>query len=94
MDEAFSQLLALVEKTVGMYNDALVGDIERLEVLLNETGNGQTASPLRIDLAGLVEAVQGAATEQVAYFVDMAKAEALELLGENRQAFELVDRHV
>ena len=31
---------------------------------------------------------------QVAYIVDMAKADALDLLGETRQAFELVDRHV
>jgi len=26
--------------------------------------------------------------------VDMAKADALDVLGESRQAFELVDRHV
>ena len=32
--------------------------------------------------------------EQVAYMVDMAKAEALDLLGEPRQAFELGDRYV
>ena len=31
---------------------------------------------------------------RVAYMVDMAKADALDLLGETRQAFELVDRHV
>ena len=34
------------------------------------------------------------AREQVAFLVDMAKADALDLLGETRQAFELVDRHV
>lgn len=37
---------------------------------------------------------EGAAMEQVAYMVDMAKSDALDLLGETRQAFELVDRHV
>ena len=49
---------------------------------------------LTIDLAGLIESVQEVAEEQVAYMVDMAKADALDLLGETRQAFELVERHV
>ena len=63
-------------------------------MLLNETGDGQDESPLTTDLAGLIESVQGAAFQQVACVVDMAKADALDLLGETRQAFELVDRHV
>ena len=92
--EGFDQLLDLVEKTVGIYNGALAGGIERLEELSKEPGDGQRASPLTIDLAGLIESVQGTCREQVTYMVDMAKAEALDLLGENRQALELVDRHV
>ena len=68
--------------------------IERVDNLLNETEDGQDESPLTIDLAGLYANVQGAAREQVAYMVDMAKADALELIGETRQAFELVDRHI
>ena len=87
-------LLALVEKTVGIYNDALARDVERLERPLNETEDGQAEPPLSIDLAGLIENVQGAAKAQVGYMLDMAKADALDLLGETRQAFELVDRHV
>ena len=63
-------------------------------MLLVETGDGQDASRLIIDLAALIGYVQGAAREQVAYRVDMAKADALALLGENRRALELVDRHV
>ena len=83
-----------VEKTVGIYNDALAGDVERLERLLNEIEDGRDESPLTIVLEGLSGSVQEVAREQVAYMVDMAKAEALDLLGETRQAFELVDRHV
>jgi len=64
----------------------LARDIERLERLFNETGDGQDESQLTIDLAGLVEAVQRVAKEQVANLVDVAKAEALDLLGETRQA--------
>ena len=40
------------------------------------------------------ESAQSPAKWQVAYLVDMAKADALDLLGENRQALELMDRHV
>ena len=64
-----------------------------MEKLLNETNGGRMESPLTIDLAGFNEEVLGVANEQVAYLVDMAKADALDLLGETRQAFELVDRH-
>ena len=42
----------------------------------------------------VIEDVQGAAREQVAYMVDMAKADALDLLGESGQAWELVERYV
>ena len=94
VSDGFGQLLALVEKLVNIYNEALAGDIERSERLLMEPGEGQNQSPLTIDLAGLVETVQGSAREQVAYLVDMAKADALDLPGETRQAFELVERHV
>jgi hypothetical protein len=92
--EGFGQLLALVEKLFDIYNEALAEDIERLERLLNETGNGRDESPLTIDLAGLIEKVQNTAKERVAYLVDMAKSDALDLVGETRQAWELVDRHV
>ena len=66
-------------------SDALAGVIERPEELLNETDNGENESPLTIQLAGLMENVQVAAREQVAYMVDMAKADALEMLGETKQ---------
>ena len=92
--EGFVQLLDLVEKLVGIYNEALARDIERLERLLVGARDGQDESPLTIEIAELIESVHGATREQVAYMVDMAKADALDLLGEARQAFELVDRHV
>ena len=92
--EGFDQLLTLLEKLVGIYNEALAEDIERLERMISETGDRQDESPPTINLAGLLENAQGSAKEQVSYMVDMAKAEALDLLGEPRQAFELVDRYV
>ena len=94
VSEGFDQLLALLEEVVGVYNGTFVGDIEGVEKLSIETRDGSVESPLTIDLAVLADKVQGSSKEQVAYFVDMAKADALGLLGENRQALELVDRHV
>ena len=92
--EGFDQLSALVENTVDIYNEALAGDIERLEVLLDGTRHGQPASPLTIDLADLIGKTDASANEQVVYLVDMAKADALELLGETEKAVEMIDRHV
>ena len=92
--ENFADLLALAENTVDIFNESLAGDIECLERLLIETGDGQDESSLTIDLAGLVENVQGATKGQAAYLVDMAKGDALDLLGETRRAWELVDCHV
>ena len=69
----------------------MAGGIERLGRLLIATEDGQDESSLTLDLAGLVENAPGAAREQVAYMVDMAKADVLDLMGETLQAFELVD---
>ena len=41
----------------------------------------------------LDEDVKGPAKGQIDYVVDMSKADALELLGEDRKAVELVERH-
>ena len=91
--EGFSLLLDLVEKTVDVYNEALAEEIERRDSLLHEN-DGQQSSPLTIDQADLAEKIDGRSTGQITYLVDMAKADALELLGETRQAWSLVDRHV
>ena len=94
MAKGFNQLMVSAEKLVGISNETLAEDIERLERLVNETSDGQNEYPLTIDLAGLIEKVQNAGKERVAYLVDMAKSDALDLVGETRQAWELVDRHV
>ena len=79
---------------VGNYNEDLAGSIERVKKLLGETRGGHQPSRLTIDPAELIENTQVAAKGQVAYMVDMAKADALDLLGETRQALELAERHV
>ena len=47
-----------------------------------------------IDLAGLTEQTRNTAICQVAYLADVAEANAPDLLGETRQAFEFVDGHL
>ncbi len=47
-----------------------------------------------IDLPNLHEKTQGAATDHAAYLVDMAKAEALDTMGETERAVAIMDRHV
>ena len=83
-----------MEKLVGNYNDDLADSIEGVGELLEETKNGHQPSRPTINLAGLIESVQRTTREQIAYMVDMAKADALDVLGESRQALELVGRHV
>ena len=92
--EGFVQLLALVEKMASNYNQDLADSIERVEKLLGEKKDGHQPSRLTIDLAELIESAQGAAKKRVSYLLDMAKADALDVLGETRQAMESVDRHV
>ena len=92
--EGFENLLALMEKTVGIYNEDLAGSIERADRLLAEGRDGQGDSPLTLDTAVLNQKIEKPAISLGTYLVDMAKAEALDILGENRQAIELVERHV
>ena len=73
-----------MEKAVDVYEKELAGSIGRVGKLLDKSGRGEQATPLTIDLAGLIESFQGVAKGQVSYLADMAKADALGLLGEAR----------
>ncbi len=81
-------------KTVDIYNESLAAEPDYLARLVVETKDGQDEPPLTIDLAALIEGVEGAAREQVAYLVDMAKANALDFLGEPENAVKMVERYV
>ncbi len=47
-----------------------------------------------VDLAGSIENVQRAATDPSTYPVDVAKVEALDMMGETEKAVQLMDRHI
>ena len=48
----------------------------------------------RIDLEALRQSASKEATQQLAYIVDMAKADALDAVGEYRAALEMVERYL
>ena len=86
--------MALVEKLVDIYNLDLAAGLEHLEKLMNNTGHEEQEVRLTIALRDLIGKTDASAIEQVVYLVDMAIADALELLGETQEAGELVDRHI
>jgi hypothetical protein len=47
-----------------------------------------------INIEALRQDAVKVAVERVSYIVDMAKAEALDAMGENRAAVELIERHL
>jgi hypothetical protein len=53
-----------------------------------------TESPTAIEIAALKEAEAPAAQQHTAFLVDMARADALDALGENKAAVAIVDRHI
>ena len=71
-----------MEKLVCNYNKELAGTIEKSGRALGETGGRKVESSLTIDSAGLIDNVRRADREQVSYMFYMAKADALNLLGE------------
>ena len=48
----------------------------------------------KINVEALRKVADKTVTGSVSYLVDMAKAEALDALGENRAAVELMERHL
>ena len=85
-----------IEEKLNIPGDTVTAEtvILRMDNLSKGTEGEKVESPITIDLAGSIDDAQGAAKVQVSYMVDMAKADALDVLGDARQALELVDRHV
>ena len=54
----------------------------------------KSVEPFSLDVSTLDELTEKPASHEAAYLMDMARIEALDTLGENRKAVELLDRHV
>jgi hypothetical protein len=60
---------------------------------LGDAGSEDNELPWTIDLTAVTEKVEDPVDHRVSYVVDMAKAEALGLLGETEEAAKFADRH-
>jgi hypothetical protein len=89
----FARLVNCVEELVEGYNEDLANELGQETILTPEGLAGVEPSNF-IDTAVLVEAVTPAARQHTAFLVDMAKAEALDVLGENQAAVTVMERHV
>ncbi len=62
--------------------------------ILPERDFQKSIEPFSLDVSTLDGLTEKPAKQDAAYLVDMAKVEALDTMGENRKAVELLDRHV
>ena len=90
--EGLDQLVTLIEKLIDLYNDDVAARVESQERLLRETGTEVRAVRGVIRLTDVAGKIDGPANDRVAYMVDMAKAEALTLMGEAKKAVTYADR--
>jgi hypothetical protein len=92
--EVFDQLVDHAEQLVGFYNEDLANRLESQVRLLGETESEKPEARLVINLAGLIGKIGEPANAEADYLVDMAKAEALSLMGETKKGLEFADRHI
>ncbi|MFQ6028096.1 MAG: hypothetical protein ACE5Q6_11440 [Dehalococcoidia bacterium] len=92
--ESFDELVDHTERLVDLYNENLLEELDRLATVMPEGESGKLNKPCSLGLSSLEKLAGRATAHQVAYLVDMAKVEALDAMGENRRAVELLDRHV
>lgn len=91
---ALSQLVKQAEKPVGGYNQNMAAEFELLDSTIEGSDARGSENRWSIDQSNLYKSTQRAATDQAAYLVDMAKAEALDAMGETERAVQLVDQHI
>jgi hypothetical protein len=91
---ALSQMVEQAEKLVDLYNGNLAAGLELLDSAVDGPDVQESEYHQTINLSVLRRRTEGAASSQAAYLVDMAKAEALDSMGEMGAAAALVDRHI
>ena len=92
--QGFEELVGYIERLVDLYNRDLAEGLDRLMALLPEGESQKSVEPFSLDVSILNGLIEKPAKHEAAYLVDMAKVEALDTVGENRKAVELLDRHV
>ena len=77
-----------------MYKKDLAEGLDRLKAILAEGDPQKSVEPFSLDVSTLDELTEKPAKHEAGYLVDMARVEALDTMGENQKAVELLDRHV
>ena len=91
---ALSHLVEQAEKLVKAYNRVLAADLELLAGTAGGSDAVESENRHAIDISNLHGKTQEASTYPAAYLVDMAKAEALDMMGETEKAVQVVDKHI
>ena len=81
--DGFNVTVKYLEELAEMYND------EVMSMGRHKHRNGRLIDPASLQ----AECAQSSAAH-IAYLVDMAKAEALDFMGDNQAAVELAERHI
>ena len=95
MDEAFDDLVEYIEGLSNLYNRNLYEGLDRLATLatwVTKGDSGKSTEPFYLDLSTLEDLVAKPGKHRISHLEDMAKVEALDTMGENRRAEELLDR--
>jgi hypothetical protein len=91
--EEFVRLIGCIEELVVGYNEDFAKESGH-ETNSALEGLPTVESSNFVDTAALEEAVAPGARQHTAFLVDMARAEALNSMGEHQKAMELVDQHI
>jgi hypothetical protein len=89
----FARLVNCVEELVEGYNEDFANGLGQYTGPALE-GLEEADLPNSIGIAALEEAVARGARQHTAFLVDMAKAEALDAMGESQMALQLIDWNV
>jgi hypothetical protein len=90
---SLARLVEVVEELVEGFNEDFAKELEPQAGSLQEDLPAVT-SPNLVDAAALENEVIPATRQHTAFLVDMARAEALDALGDHREAVTLIDRYV
>ena len=90
----FDGLVDYIERLADLYNRNLAEGLDHLATLVPGHDSSKSDGPFFLDLSSLDKLSENPAKHQIAYLVDIAKVEALDTMGENQKAVELLDRYV
>jgi hypothetical protein len=91
--EEFARLIGCLEELVEAYNEDFANELGQETSLAPEGLEAAKRSSL-INTAALDKDVPPGARQHTAFLVDMARAEALDVMGENQAAVSIIERHI